>query len=266
MDEKSVTGGGWWTLPQALVWIVTRREARVLEASGATAFDEVIRRNLAPNFSSKDPPIPAEAALHELKRAASKNQISIIGRRWGTEEAKQVPVDDSSVLGDRRGRAIVGTPSSYRDGDYWTHLVVRPAECKARWPIEPPRIIDPATHTILPPPPPRMPRFGASFVDRPTSASPRAATYAPKETYSRERVPEEFKTWARDQHKAGIIITADLAEDAMRGPKNNAGRRTAGLLVEGTGLSRETIRAWVRTLDAEWVAKQGVPPARSGRP
>ena len=91
MDEKEVACGGWWSLPQALVWIVTRQEARVWEASGATAFDEVIRRKLAPNASLKDPPIPAEAAVHELKRAASKNQISILGRWRGTEEAKKTP-------------------------------------------------------------------------------------------------------------------------------------------------------------------------------
>ena len=53
MDEKEVACGGWWSLPQALVWIVTRQEARVWEASGATAFDEVIRRKLAPNASLK---------------------------------------------------------------------------------------------------------------------------------------------------------------------------------------------------------------------
>jgi hypothetical protein len=141
-----------------LVWIVTRNEARVWEASGATAFAEVIRKKLAPNVSLKDPPIPAEAALHELKRAASKKQITIIGRRRGTEEAKQVPVDGVSVLLDHRGRAIVGYPSFYRDGDYWTHLVVRPAECKARWPVDPPQIIERVTQITKAPPPIRTVR------------------------------------------------------------------------------------------------------------
>ena len=115
MDEKAVAGGGWWTLPQALVSIVTRKEAPVWEASGATAFDEVIRRKLAPNASLKDPPIPAEAAVHELKRAASKNQISILGRWRGTGGQKR---PGGRLLHNDRpsSRAIVGNPSYYRDG------------------------------------------------------------------------------------------------------------------------------------------------------
>ena len=262
MDEKTVAGGEWWTLPQALVWIVTRKEAQVWEASGATAFDEVIRRKLAPNISLKDPPIPAEAALHELKRAASKNQISIIGRRRGTEEAKPIPVDDYSVLCDRRGRAIVGTPSSYRDGDYWTHLVVRPAECKARWPVEPTHIIKTQATNAPPPPPKVRGRMLWPSVDRRAPPSPLAPTYAPTLTYSHERVPEEFKTWADAQHRAGIIITAPMAEDVMRGRKDEKGNRAGGLLRHGVGLSRTTIRKWVKGLNQGWQAQQGIPPSR----
>ena len=202
--------------------------------------------------------------MHELKRAASKNQISILGRWRGTEEAEKVPVDDYSIMTDYRGRAIVGNPSYYRDGDYWTHLVVRPAECKARWPVEPTHIIK-TQATNAPPPPPKV--RGMSMwpsVDRSATASPLAPTYARTVTYSAKVVPEQFTRWAEEQWHANVIITDRMAEDAMRGPKNENGDRIGGgRLPAGTGLSRETIRAWVAKLPEERRARQGVPPSRT---
>lgn len=94
---------------------------------------------------------------------------------------------------------------------------------------------------------------------------PRRATYASPATYSAGEVPEQFMAWAKDRRENEVIITVDLAEDALRGPKDRAGNRTGGMLVQGTGLSRETIRAWVKTLPAGWRAVRGEPPSRKER-
>lgn len=99
----------------------------------------------------------------------------------------------------------------------------------------------------------------------PPTGSPRAPTYASPITYSADKVPEQFQEWARAQHDAGIVITADNAEDAMRGAKGRNGHRSGGRLVHGTGLSRETIRAWMKTLPDGWCATRGESPTRRKR-
>lgn len=93
----------------------------------------------------------------------------------------------------------------------------------------------------------------------------RRPTYASRPTYSDDAVPVEFTQWAEEQHRAGNIITAPMAEDAMRGPKDGKGARSGGLLKQGRGLGRDTIRQWVRTLDPTWTAEHGVPPSRSSK-
>jgi hypothetical protein len=97
------------------------------------------------------------------------------------------------------------------------------------------------------------------------SGQPQTPTYPISQTYSASAVPKQFTQWAEAQNRAGVIITAPLAEDAMRGPKNENGVRTGGLLPEGTGLARDTIRKWVKELDSSWRAEHGVPPSRSSK-
>lgn len=81
-------------------------------------------------------------------------------------------------------------------------------------------------------------------------------------TYSSDRVPSQFQDWVRMQ--AGATITVDMAEDAMRGARDEHGHRSGGLLAQGTGLSRDTIREWVKiTVPEHQQAKQGEPPSRA---
>ena len=87
--------------------------------------------------------------------------------------------------------------------------------------------------------------------------SPVPPTYPSPVMYSSERVPEEFSSWADAQHKAGVIITVPMAEDTMRGVE-----RRGGLLMAGRGLSRETIRAWIKSLPNGWYALRGETPSR----
>jgi hypothetical protein len=91
---------------------------------------------------------------------------------------------------------------------------------------------------------------------------PQPPTYAPVVTYSPDRVPQEFTAWAYEEHTAGNLITERLAMDAMCGKKNAAGTRTGGRLIHGKGLSRDTVRAWIKTVPPHWVAKRGEPPSR----
>jgi hypothetical protein len=104
--------------------------------------------------------------------------------------------------------------------------------------------------------PPRAP----AAEQEPASQFP---SYPDPVVYSAENVPEQFNAWARSQRDVGTIITEDLAQDAMRGRKNVKGERAGGLLTAGRGLSRDTIRAWINTLQSDWVADRGVPPSRS---
>lgn len=96
----------------------------------------------------------------------------------------------------------------------------------------------------------------------PVQPSEQFPTYAAQPTYRTDEVPDQFRDWAKERNLGGIIITVPLAEDAMRGPADDSGQRAGGLLAPGVGLSRETIRAWVKSLPDGWIAVQGTPPAR----
>jgi hypothetical protein len=76
-------------------------------------------------------------------------------------------------------------------------------------------------------------------------------TYVSRARYSPDEVPDQFKEWAQAQYNTGATITEARAVKAMRES-----------LVPGLGLSRETVRKWVKSLPPDWVAKRGTPPPR----
>jgi hypothetical protein len=107
-----------------------------------------------------------------------------------------------------------------------------------------------------------LPQEQASAQGRPEASAPEP----PSVTYSSEQVPPEFKSWATTQHDESIIITGAMAEDAMRGYKDDAtGQRMGGVLPPGVGLSRENVRKWMKSLPEGWCAKHGEPPSRQKR-
>jgi hypothetical protein len=153
--EGDDSHGKWWSAPQAVVWISTRSDKAVVEAAGDLAFRDAIRRRNLRRMSSLLPvsvdgslPVPLEAAPVDLLRAAYAERLKIMGRKWGSEEPETVPIAaDFSVVDyyeEREGycRATIGDPASaigkinynYRYTNYWQHLYVSAAECRAYWP------------------------------------------------------------------------------------------------------------------------------------
>jgi hypothetical protein len=200
-------------------------------------------------------PIPLEAAPHNLYRAACAGRLKIMGSRWGTEESDAVPIAAGFSVVDhyeeREGycwAAIVDPASAIgqvnynrRHTNYWKHLYVSAAECRACWP-------------------PSIPVEEWSG-ERTSSTVATAPTYKEPAAYFSDRAPVQFLDWAQSQHDAGKLITVPAAEDAMRGAEDERGIRPGGLLPQGPGLSRDTIREWVKNkLPEGWQAKPGAAP------
>ncbi len=156
----------------------------------------------------------------------------------------RVPVQLDDKLQDHKDAPCIGGTDVYRGGRFWSGLFIRSDECMSEWPASV-----------------RAHANAAKDIDGRCEES-QIPTYLPVPNYSAGAVPEQFMRWAEVQHLASVIITVPMAEDAMRGPKDSVGNRSGGILKQGNGLSRETIRAWVRTLNSEWVAKQGETPSR----
>jgi hypothetical protein len=252
----------WWSVPQAAVWISTRSDKAVVEAAGDLALYDAIRRRNLRRMSPLLPvsvdgslPIQLEAAPHDLCRAACTERLKIKGSKWGTEESETVPIAAGFSVVDRYEeregycRATIVDPASaigeigynYQYTNYWKHLYVSAAECRACWP-------------------PSIPVEEWSG-ERTSSTAATAPTYKEPVTYFTDRAPIQFLDWARSQHDAGKLITVPAAEDAMRGAEDEHGIRPGGLLIQGPGLSRDTIREWVKNeLPEGWQAKQGAAP------
>jgi len=77
-----------------------------------------------------------------------------------------------------------------------------------------------------------------------------APTYA-SGNYLPDKVPDQFKEWAQARRNAEVIITEALALKAMK-----------EILLPGARLSRETVRAWLKTLPPDWRAPRGTSPSR----
>jgi hypothetical protein len=93
-------------------------------------------------------PIPLEAAAHYLCRAACAGLLKIKGSKGGTEEPVMVPIAAGFLVLDLyeeregyRWASIVDPASAIgqvnynrRYTNYWKHLYVSAAECRACWP------------------------------------------------------------------------------------------------------------------------------------
>jgi hypothetical protein len=246
----------WWTVVQAVVWIITRSLLLVERASGVRTFAALQRlQELRPVSVGDDPPISLAAAIAELNRAAKEGSVGISGRRRGSGKRESValrgPLQTPEVrlqtpwLADSgNGNEVrLSNEAMTRSRDYWGDLWVRSDKCMTRWPAAP------AADTTSP-------------ASTPATAPPRKPTYQREIKYSPKQVPLEFQRWAKKQHKAGRIITEEMALTAMIGPKDATGKRSGGMLAPGKHLVRPTVRGWLATLDKGWVATRGTRPAR----
>lgn len=236
----------WWSVVQAVAWIVGRSLLLVERASGMRTFAALRRlQELKPVSVGDDPPISLEAAPAELDRAAREERVGIYGRR-GSGALTRVSLRghlQTPWLADHGNEVRLSNEQMARTGDYWADLWVLLDECMNRWPA------DPVADTTSP-------------VSTPATAPPQKPTYHREVEYSPSRVPKQFEQWAKKQHKAEGIVTEQAALDAMIGPKDATGKRSGGKLAPGKHLVRKTVRAWLHSLPEDWRAARGTPPTR----
>src|SRR5262249_5967396 len=131
-DDK--TAASWWSIPQAVVWIVTRSDAHVLQAGKARTLSHVARMALRPTSHTKEPPTSARAAVDELQRAWQARRIAISGRVEGRGPSQSVPIGPDFQIQDPHGAVCIGDGSLYRDvGRFWSDLWVRADDFKRCW-------------------------------------------------------------------------------------------------------------------------------------
>jgi hypothetical protein len=86
MDTKT----RWWTVVQAVIWIVWRNLLLVERAPGIRTFAALRRLQETPVSVGDDPPISLAAAPIELIRAAKDGHVGIRGLRRGSEKPESV--------------------------------------------------------------------------------------------------------------------------------------------------------------------------------
>jgi hypothetical protein len=137
MSDDDISPSPWWSIPQALVWIVTRSEAQVLRAGGLTTIARVQRMTGLRRSSNQQepPPVTLADASDELIRAWRTRRITLHGREWAEGPSRSIPARNDVVLRDHRGQVCLGARTLYFDAhSFWSSLHVRAKDCKRRWP------------------------------------------------------------------------------------------------------------------------------------
>src|SRR5262245_52132072 len=127
----------WWSIPQAIVWIVTRNESQVLRADGIRMVAGLGRMTgIRPASSPEEPPVSLAAAPDVLLRAWRTRFISLFGCEWGRGQPRPVPRRNDFCIRDHRGEACIGDSSLYfGSSPFRSNLSVRADECKHCWPV-----------------------------------------------------------------------------------------------------------------------------------
>jgi hypothetical protein len=126
----------WWSVPQALVWIVTRSESQVLRAASfrtTASLRELtgIRALSVP----QEPPVTLAAAPDELAQAWQARHIVLYGRESGKGPSRSVRGRSGLCFRDRRGEVCLGDRTLYFDTHrFWSNLSLRADDCRRCWP------------------------------------------------------------------------------------------------------------------------------------
>jgi hypothetical protein len=130
------TRASWWTIPQALIWIVTRSESQVLGATAARSLANLAYiTGLRPVSDPHEPPVSMVAAPDELQQAWTAGRITIFGREWGRGPSRSVSNRSDLRIQDHRAEVCIGDGSLYRGASpFWSNLCVRADDCKRCWP------------------------------------------------------------------------------------------------------------------------------------
>jgi len=126
----------WWTVLQALVWIVTRSDQAVIRANGLRTLASLRRLTWGvPPPGHAEPPISPSAATHELIRAWRARRVAIHGREGGTGSSRPVPPRNDRHLRDYRGEACLGLKTLYFNSHpFWAGLMLQADDCRRCWP------------------------------------------------------------------------------------------------------------------------------------
>jgi hypothetical protein len=137
MNAKVVEVPQWWSVPQAIVWIVTHDDSEVAAAVGIRFPSEIERLTLRPFSGGDEPPIPSpRRAEGEFLSAIQRGTVEVRGRDCG--EGKSVRVVLSHMAEPRLryhdGGICIIDDFGARSHHYWSELAIRPGECMKRWP------------------------------------------------------------------------------------------------------------------------------------
>jgi hypothetical protein len=126
----------WRSIPQAIIWIVTRSESRVLRADGVRSVAGLGRTTGIRRASGLDePPASLSAAPDELLQAWQARRIALFGRKWGKQPSRLILGPSGLRLRDYRGEVCLGDSTLYVDTrPFWSNLSVRADDCKRCWP------------------------------------------------------------------------------------------------------------------------------------
>jgi hypothetical protein len=147
MSAKSVEAPQWWSVPQAIVWIVSGSASSVEDARPLVTIASLKQLALLPISTGEGPPRSLNDARAELMRAARAEEIGISGQREdGVRELVSVPMLKASNLIDLNGLyecmpCIIKAkePLQPDSGRHWLRLWIRADECMRRWPGLAPR-------------------------------------------------------------------------------------------------------------------------------
>jgi hypothetical protein len=126
----------WWSVPQAIVWIVTRSESQLLRADGVRTLAGLERmKGIRPASHVNEPPVSLAAAPNELLRAWRARRIQLVGRKWGKEPSRSIAARSDRRLRDYWGEVCLGNKTLYFDANpFWSNLSVRADDCRRYWP------------------------------------------------------------------------------------------------------------------------------------
>ena len=126
----------WWSVPQALVWIVTRSESQVLRAASLRTTASVLRLTGIKSVSvPEEPPVTLAAAPDELTQAWQARRIALYGREWSKGPSRSIRGRSDLCLRDHQGEICFGGRTLYFDTRrFWSNLSVRADDCRRCWP------------------------------------------------------------------------------------------------------------------------------------
>jgi hypothetical protein len=141
MNAKSVEApqGRWWSIPKAIVWIVTRDETQVADAAGIRFLSEIKHLTLRPFAEGGEPPISPGRAQDEFLSAVRRATVEIFGRECGEGKPVRVFLGGMMMepeLADKDGGICIVDGVGGWPIYYWSELSIRSGECMRRWPVE----------------------------------------------------------------------------------------------------------------------------------